>query len=274
MTGADQDTSYYLGQHDDAFVRYQLFNRAYQPGTEQVFSWLQLPSNSQVLELGCGIGATACYMAREIVPDGHVTAFDVAEELVDCGRRTAADLGISNITFVHASAQDFQYQPDTYDLVHTRFVISYLPDAAEIVRAVYTALKPLGRFFSEEITQVYITDGDTQWYDSMKQWFAKLIEAGGGNPEYGSAQLATDLHQAGFAIENASAFWPVQEQALIKRMLAIALSNEMKQNLASLNLATEEEVDKVVAHLEADQESSFISPTMAAQLVGRKPVSV
>lgn len=272
MANFDQDTHYYLGQHDDALERYQLFNRAYQPGTEQVFSWLALPSNSNILELGCGIGATACYMAREIVPDGHVTAFDVAEELVNSGRRTAQELGIHNITFVHASAQDFKYEPDKYDLAHTRFVISYLPDAAGIVKAVFSALKPSGLFFSEEITQVYMNDGDTQWYDDMKTWFTKLIEAGGGNAEYGGAQLARDMRKAGFSIENASAFWPLREQGVIKRMLAIALANEMKQNLVGLKLATEDEVDAVVARLKAEDDGVYISPTMAAQVLARKPL--
>ncbi|MEM9254257.1 MAG: class I SAM-dependent methyltransferase [Pseudomonadota bacterium] len=266
-----EDNHYYLGQSNDALLRYQLFNRAYQAGTEQVFSWLPLATDSQVLEVGCGIGATACYMAREIVPDGHVTAFDSAADLVDCGRRTAEQHGIDNITFVTTSAQEFECPPASYDLVHSRYVISYLPDASKILAMVGAALKPSGLFFGEEIAQNYMNHGDVSWYDNMTEWFAKLIEAGGGDPDYGLRQFAADVLAAGLSIEHAAAFWPLQEQSSVRRMLALALSKEMKQNLTELGLATEQEVAAVLAYLKADDVAYQISASMAVQLVARKP---
>ncbi|MEM0967294.1 MAG: methyltransferase domain-containing protein [Verrucomicrobiota bacterium] len=271
MSSHIPNAHYFLGQKEDSLFRYQLFNEVYQPGTEQVFSWLNLQATSQVLEIGCGIGATALYMAREIVPEGHVTAFDVASDMVDYGKRTAEKLGIANISFHHASAQDFHYAPGGFDLVHTRFVISYLQDAEKIVQNVYRALKPSGHFFAEEIAQAFLNFGDVEWYEKMASWFVQLADLNGGDADYGSTQLARDMRKAGFSIENVGSFVPVKNEPKMRQMLAMLLSNEMRDDLTKLSIATGEEIDRVVARMKSTEDSSQISAVMASQVIGRKP---
>lgn len=83
--------------------------------------------------------------------------------------------------------------------------------------------------------------------------------------------MASDMLTAGFEDLRASAYWPIQDQPKIIEMLRLGLSQEMKQNLVRLEVATETEVDAVISELAAPEPDYVISAAMAAQIVGRKP---
>lgn len=102
MTESSSSDHYLLREEESAFRRYRLFNEIYQPTTAERLTSLRLAPDMSILEVGCGIGDTACYMARAIVPEGHVTAFDQSADLVAVAREQASAAGIDNITFVCA----------------------------------------------------------------------------------------------------------------------------------------------------------------------------
>ncbi|MFJ9458538.1 methyltransferase, FxLD system [Kitasatospora sp. NPDC101447] len=54
----------------------------------------------RIFEAGAGTGVNAAYMGRIVGPDGHVTAVDVDEDLVDGARNHLADAGITNVDAV------------------------------------------------------------------------------------------------------------------------------------------------------------------------------
>lgn len=268
-TSANQGT-YLLGQGEGTLRRYRLFNQLYEPATRDRLSTLEIAPDAQVLEIGCGIGDTACMLATEIVPDGHVTAFDQASDLIRIGEEQAAARGIDNITFLCSAAHEFDFGAEQFDVAHTRYVLTYLPDAADIVRDAYRALKPGGALFAEEVAQLYIVAGETSWYERMCEWFAGLIDRGGGNADYGVRRLVPDMLAAGFADIRATAHWPLQDQTSIVDMLRLALSREMKRNIVSLGMASDEEVDAVIAMLDAPKRTYTISPSVVAQATGKK----
>ena len=271
MTGTSESSRYLLGEDSDSFTRYRLFNQVYQPATLARLSELSIAPDGEVLEIGCGIGDTACHLAKHLVPQGHVTAFDQAADLVEAAKRQAEDAGIENVTFSCARAQDFDYEPARWDLAHSRYVLSYLPDADEVLHRVFTALKPSGSYFGEEIAQLYITHGETAWYEELGTWFARLIEAGGGNPNYGTEQLTGDLLNAGFNVLSATAVWPLEDQAKIIEMLRLALSREMTQVLLDQKIASAEAIAGAIEALSRAEPNYVISPAVAAQVIGRKP---
>ena len=266
-----RSNTYPLGAKKDTLPRYRVFNEIYQSGTIERFASIAVSPDMHILEVGCGIGDTACYMARSLVPNGHVTAFDQSGELIELARQQASDAGIDNVTFACVTAQDFAFQNDRFDLAHSRFVLSYLSDAQEIVRRIYDALKPSGCFFGEEVAQSFIMHGRTRWYDDINRWYANLVESGGGDPEYGLRRLPSDMLTAGFKVHNAGAYWPIDDQPKIIEMIRLAVSLEMKPNLVKLGIATESEVDAVVSAMAALDDNVVISPPPAIQIVGYKP---
>ncbi len=271
MNSGDRHQSYLLGDTRDAVYRYRLFNTVHEPATRDRLATLDIAPDGQVLEIGCGIGQTACLFATETVPEGHVVAFDRSPDLIEAARQNAAERGVGNVTFICASAREFDYEPDRFDLAHTRFVLSYMSDAADIVSRVFGAMKPGGIFFGEEIVQSYILVGDTSWYEPFTRWFAPLIEAGGGHPNYGQHQLPTDVLAAGFTDLRATAHWPLQHQSTCAEMVALAVSREMKPKLVELGIASGEEIDTFVDALMAPERNYTVSPAMVAQIIATKP---
>ncbi|GKX35246.1 MAG: hypothetical protein MnENMB40S_28640 [Rhizobiaceae bacterium MnEN-MB40S] len=270
----DQDAdhrSYLLGDTESAVYRYRLFNRVHEPATRDRMATLNIAPDAHVLEVGCGIGETACLFATELVPAGHVVAFDRAPELVETARQTALERGIDNITFVCSDAAEFDFGSERFDLAHTRFVLSYLNGAAEIVGKIFGAMKKGGLFFGEEIVQSYVLVGETAAYEPFCKWFGQLIEAGGGQADYGLRQLPADVLASGFTDMRATAQWPLEDQSLIVEMVGLALASEMKHNLTRLGIASEAEIDAAVAALNATHRNFTVSPAMVAQIIGRKP---
>ena len=271
MTASDDADHYLLSEAKSAFRRYRLFNEIYQPATAERFATLPLSPDMRLLEVGCGIGDTACYMAQNLVPDGHVLALDQSADLVALARRQAADAGIDNVTFVCARAQEFDYVQDHFELAHTRYVLSYSPDARRIVEKVYGALKPSGIFFGEEIAQIYVRHDQPKWFDQLTGWFARLIEAGGGVASYGIEQMPSDMLSAGFEDLHVSACCPVEDQARIVEMLRLGLSREMRDNLIDRKIAAADDIDAAVTAMHVPGGDFLISSSMVAQVIGRKP---
>ena len=271
MTAPSGAHHYLLSEEKSAFRRYRLFNEIYQPTTMERLAMLPLTTDMNILEIGCGIGDTACYMAKDIVPEGHVTAFDQSADLVAAARKQASDAGIGNITFLCARAQEFDYEPSQFDLAHTRYVLSYSPDARRIVAKVYGALKPSGLFFGEEIAQIYVRFQEPKWFDELTGWFARLIEAGGGFANYGLERLPSDMIAAGFEDLHVTACCPIEDQARILEMLQLALSREMRDSLIDHEIADEQDIDAAISAMHAPGKGFLISSSMVAQVIGRRP---
>ncbi|MEM1129565.1 MAG: class I SAM-dependent methyltransferase [Pseudomonadota bacterium] len=271
MTDGHQTEHYMLGTTGAAYHRYVLFDATYGRATTLRLATLDLPPGLDVLEIGCGIGVTACEFADTIAKGGHVTGFDAAGDLVDLARAEAVKRGLDNTTFVHANAEEFDYPPDRFDLAHTRYVLSYIPDARSVVANAYRALKPGGLFFSEEVIQAYVTHGDTAWFLDMGHWFGELVRLGGGRKNYGIEDLPSDMLDAGFTDLQITAHWPFEDQAANREMLRLALTNEFRDNLISNGVATHAEIDAVMAELERPDPNYKIATSGVMQVVGRKP---
>jgi ubiquinone/menaquinone biosynthesis C-methylase UbiE len=265
-----QSDSYLLGMDKSTLRRHALFDEIYQPATAERFATIPVSADMSVLEVGCGIGDTACYLAQQVVPNGHVVAFDQSRELVELGGQRAAERGIDNLEFVCAKAQEFRFDKECFDLVHTRFVLSYMRDAKAIVSKIYAALRDSGIFLGEEIFQAYIKRNEPEWFRDIATWFARLIEMSGGDPNYGLEKLPSDMLEAGFKDLKATAQCPVRDQAQIAEMLRLALANEMRKALIDGKLATNEEIDADVAEMMSLPEDAYISVCMVAQVSGSR----
>jgi ubiquinone/menaquinone biosynthesis C-methylase UbiE len=264
---SDRD-HYFLGVERTALRRYELFDEVYRPATEMRLATLAVKPNARVLDLGCGIGRTACYFAEVVVPDGQVVGIDQSEALVALARRFAAEQGIENVTFEVHRAQEHRFEPSAFDLAHTRYVLSYSPFAAEIVKSIHGALAPRGVFFAEEIVQDYVRHDAPAGFDRLCDWFARLIAVNGGDPNYGRNGLPSHMLDAGFADLTATSFAPLANQPAIIEMLCLALSSEMKKSIVDNNLGTAEDVDDAAGDLESIGDGTLISVAPAYQVTG------
>ena len=81
--------------------------RGHRPVGEQAIARMHVPSNAQVLDVGCGSGWAARLMAEE-ASQGHVVGIDVSDEMIRVATDQSRDF--SNLEFRVASAESLPFE--------------------------------------------------------------------------------------------------------------------------------------------------------------------
>jgi SAM-dependent methyltransferase len=107
--------------------------------------YLRPAPGEQVLEIGCGTGATTVPVAAAVGEAGAVVAADISEPMLAAARRALAEAGLGNVTLLFADAQTHPFPPSRFDLVFSRFGVMFFADPYAAFRNLIGALKPGGR---------------------------------------------------------------------------------------------------------------------------------
>ncbi|XP_071957876.1 uncharacterized protein [Antedon mediterranea] len=100
-----------------------------------------------VLELGSGIGRFTGTLAKDA---NHVTSLDFMEPFVRKNKETNGHL--KNITFVTADVTKQHFEPKSFDVVFSNWLLMYLSDAEvnELIINIIKWIKPGGKVFFRE----------------------------------------------------------------------------------------------------------------------------
>ena len=110
---------------------------------ETLVKSLGIRPGMKVLDLGCGDGTTAVPEARL---GADVLGVDIAENLVDAGRRRAAAERLPNLRFEEGDASNLEGIADrTFDLVVTIFGAMFAPRPFDVAKEMVRVTKPGGR---------------------------------------------------------------------------------------------------------------------------------
>src|SRR5438874_10681166 len=97
----------------------------------------------KVLDLGCGDGTTALPEAKL---GADVLGIDVARNLVEAGKRRAAERGLTNLKFQEGDASNLEQVPDkSFDLVVSIFGAMFAPKPFEVAKEMVRVTRPGGR---------------------------------------------------------------------------------------------------------------------------------
>lgn len=100
----------------------------------------------RVLEIGCGRGGFACWLAaREENAPAEVVAADFAETAVRMGEEFASRRGIERISWEVADIQEIKHADASFDTVVSCETVEHVPDPRRAVRELARVLKPGGR---------------------------------------------------------------------------------------------------------------------------------
>lgn len=98
----------------------------------------------QVLDVGCGSGATTLAIARDLGPNGSVTGIDISAPLVELARKRAAHSRVS-AEFLLADAQTHEFTGTRYDLAVSRFGVMFFEDPVAAFANLRGAMRDGGR---------------------------------------------------------------------------------------------------------------------------------
>src|SRR5215213_217081 len=116
----DQSEHYILATGGKDVKRLRLLHDVYGPGTESLFQRVGLRDGQRVVEIGCGSGNIACWVAQQIAPNGSVMAIDISPEQIEVARQQAQRLNLRNIEFQVADAYSPRLPVGSFDLVYCR----------------------------------------------------------------------------------------------------------------------------------------------------------
>lgn len=109
--------------------------------TKQLIPKMRLSGSEHVLDIGCGIGGAARYVAGST--GCRVTGIDLTPEYVETARALSARTGVGDrTTFEVASALQMPFADDTFDAAMTLHVAMNIKDRSGLYGEVARVLKP------------------------------------------------------------------------------------------------------------------------------------
>jgi len=106
---------------------------------------LGLPPGANVLDVGCGTGASALPAAQAVGPNGHVLGVDLSARLLEHARTKATAYGLKNVEFRLADMTALGFPDDHFDAVISVFSIFFVPDMEGLVRELWRMVRPGGK---------------------------------------------------------------------------------------------------------------------------------
>ncbi|HEY3187642.1 MAG TPA: methyltransferase domain-containing protein [Solirubrobacteraceae bacterium] len=105
----------------------------------------QLLPGERVLELACGPAGVGLRAAAAVGPDGSVLLTDFSQGMVQAARDRASELGVTNVDFAVADAQDLALPDESFDAVLCRFGYMLMGDPFAAMSETARVLRRGGR---------------------------------------------------------------------------------------------------------------------------------
>ena len=141
---------YLLADQPSELERLQLQSRVWEPSGRQLLAKLGDGSGRRALDVGCGALGWLRILSEWVGPSGHVIGGDVDERLLDAARSFLEAEGVANVKLVVDDLFDSKLEPESFDLVHARFVIAPLGRGREQLAVHRRLVRPGGFIVLEE----------------------------------------------------------------------------------------------------------------------------
>ena len=155
------------------------------------FNQLSIPSNSRILDLGCGQGE-ATRLLHQIFSPTDCIGFDMDEALLKIARNKNENG--NGPSFQQGNAKKLPFDNDQFDLVYARLLLLHVPDFEEVANEMIRVTKPNGTIMVQDL----VIPNDVglhpkHWaFEKTNQAMRELF----ANPEVGK-QLPLTFHKMG-----------------------------------------------------------------------------
>lgn len=124
-------------------------NALREPIIRTAISQLGLPSGSNGLDIGCGIGLYTLLLAETVGFNGQVLGIDATKEFLEKACSLTSDKNLENrVTFKKADASKLPFQDNTFDWAGSMDFIGYgNQDPTSLLREAHRVVKPGGMVF-------------------------------------------------------------------------------------------------------------------------------
>lgn len=114
------------------------------PASEEMAAGLDLAPGAKVLDIGCGLGGPARFLAAR--HGSQVTGIDLSQSFIDVASMLTRRSGLSDqVTYRQANALDLPFDAESFDHGWTQHVAMNIADRAGLYAGIHRVLKPGGR---------------------------------------------------------------------------------------------------------------------------------
>ena len=163
------------------------FHMGGRPATMALSAKLRLDPNHKVLDVGCGLGGTARYLASTY--DCQVSGIDLTPEYIEVGTRLNERLALDRrVNLSVANANDMQFNEDEFDRATMLHVGMNIADKAELMSEISRVMKPGGYFAIFDVMRIgtipieypvaWAADESTSFVGSVDDYKNALTDAG------------------------------------------------------------------------------------------------
>jgi arsenite methyltransferase len=145
--------------------------------TKELIELCHIDENSYVLEVGCGVGITACYMAEEY--GCKSIAIDASKEMIKRAEERAKRKGVGDkIEFIAADAQTLPFEDDLFDAAISESVNAFIKDKQKAIDEYKRVVKPGG----------YIGFNEVTWIETPPPELVEYLTRALGGAEFSTAE--------------------------------------------------------------------------------------
>ncbi|MDH5569596.1 MAG: methyltransferase domain-containing protein [Nitrosopumilus sp.] len=118
--------------------------------TMEIANLAQLEPHHNVLDVGCGLGGSARYIAEKY--GCNVTGIDLTEQYIDVANRLTEFVKMSDkVSFKQASALEIPFESDNFDVIWTEHTQMNIADKEGFYGELNRVLKPQGRLVFHDV---------------------------------------------------------------------------------------------------------------------------
>jgi ubiquinone/menaquinone biosynthesis C-methylase UbiE len=140
MTSPD----YLLAGQTSELERLMLQSQVWEPSGRRLLEKLGDGRGRRAVDIGCGVMGWLRLLSEWVGPDGEVVGTDVDEAMLAVAQEFVAGEGLANVVLVKDDVFDTKLEPGSFDLVHSRFVISPLARGTEQMATYCRLVRPGG----------------------------------------------------------------------------------------------------------------------------------
>jgi SAM-dependent methyltransferase len=223
----------------------------------------------QCLEVGCGAGGVALWLAGQVGSAGRVVATDLDPRFLDGHGRANLDVRKHDI-------MTDPLEEAAFDLAHARAVLEHIPGRQRALERMISAVRPGGWLVLEAIdfggvmaaAMAHYVDppGHAPLYERTIRAIEAILTAAGGDANFG-ARLVRTLTDAGLVNIAAETRTPLVAGGT--ENLVPGSVEHLAEHMVSTGLVTVSDVESVLA-MTADRSCHYVPPPMVTAW-GQRP---
>lgn len=173
----------------------------FDPATRRRLLAAGVKPGARCLEVGAGAGSVMGWLAEQVGPSGRITAVDINTRFLDTAH--------ANVEVVEGDVRTLNFEPNSFDLIHARYVLVHIPESPLVLDLFWKALKPGGTLVIEEPDfSAYrgLSGADLPSFNNVHQGILHMFTAKGVDPALGTRlpMLFQGLGAKNMVVENDS----------------------------------------------------------------------